>query len=55
METLEYKKVKFTVWDVGGCCRIRTYWKNYYQNIQGLIFVVDSFDKERIGCAKEEL
>ena len=30
-------------------------WKHYYQNAEGLIFVVDSSDRERIGKAKEEL
>lgn len=55
VETLEFKNIKFTVWDVGGQDKIRLLWKHYYQNTQGLIFVVDSLDKERINTAKEEL
>ena len=55
VETLEFKNIKFTVWDVGGQDKIRLLWKHYYQNTQGLIFVVDSLDKERIGIAREEL
>jgi len=55
METVEYKKVKFAVWDVGGQDKIRALWRHYYPNTQGLIFVVDSSDKERIELAKEEL
>ena len=55
VETVEYKKVSFTVWDVGGQDKIRPLWRHYYQNTQGLIFVVDTNDRERIGEAAEEL
>ena len=30
VETLEYKKTKFTVWDVGGQDKIRLLWRHYY-------------------------
>lgn len=62
VETVEYKNISFTVWDVGGQDKIRPLWRHYYQNTQGIIFVVDSNDKERIDekcgteqSAKEEL
>ena len=55
VETVEYKNIKFTVWDVGGQDKIRLLWRHYYQNTQGLIFVIDSSDKDRIDIAKEEL
>jgi len=55
VETVEYKNIKFTVWDVGGQDKIRLLWRHYFQNTQGLIFVVDSSDKERVELAKEEL
>ena len=55
VETLEYKGLNFTVWDVGGQYKIRVLWKHYYQNTDGLIFVVDSNDKERIEEAGDEL
>merc|ERR1711935_93779 len=55
VETVEYKNISFTVWDVGGQDKIRPLWRHYYQNTQGLIFVVDSNDRERIGEAREEL
>merc|ERR1712227_214534 len=55
VETLEYKKIKFTVWDVGGQDKIRLLWRHYYQNTQGLIFVVDSSDRERIQESHDEL
>lgn len=55
VETVEYKNISFTVWDVGGQDRIRPLWRYYFQNTQGIIFVVDSNDRERIGEAREEL
>merc|ERR1719316_698417 len=55
VETVEYKNISFTVWDVGGQDKIRKLWRHYYQNTQGLIFVVDSNDRDRIEDAKEEL
>lgn len=55
VETVEYKNICFTVWDVGGQDRIRPLWRHYFQNTQGLIFVVDSNDRERIAEAEKEL
>src|SRR5687768_9386752 len=55
VETVEYKNISFTVWDVGGQDRIRPLWRHYFQNTQGLIFVIDSNDRDRIGEARQEL
>ncbi|CAG5126410.1 unnamed protein product [Candidula unifasciata] len=55
VESVEYKNINFTVWDVGGQDKIRPLWRHYFQNTQGLIFVVDSNDKERLGESKDEL
>ncbi|WVF72860.1 ADP-ribosylation factor [Kwoniella sp. CBS 6097] len=55
VETVEYKNISFTVWDVGGQDKIRPLWRHYFQNTQGIIFVVDSNDRERITEAREEL
>ncbi|XP_060940393.1 ADP-ribosylation factor 1 [Limanda limanda] len=55
VETVEYKNINFTVWDVGGQDKIRPLWRHYFQNTQGLIFVVDSNDRERCAEAREEL
>ncbi|XP_016331930.1 ADP-ribosylation factor 4b [Sinocyclocheilus anshuiensis] len=55
VETVEYKNISFTVWDVGGQDVIRRLWRHYYQNTKGLIFVVDSSDHDRIETAAEEL
>jgi len=55
VETVEYRNISFTVWDVGGQDRIRPLWRHYYQNTGGLIFVVDSNDRDRVEDAREEL
>merc|ERR1712070_641781 len=55
VDTVEYKNINFNVWDVGGQDKIRQLWRHYYQNTQGLIFVVDSNDRDRIEDAREEL
>lgn len=92
VETVEYKNICFTVWDVGGQDKIRPLWRHYFQNtqvlnrdqnqitllpfclsydgkmtavvcdlwpcvlpVQGLIFVVDSNDRERVAESAEEL
>ena len=99
VETVEYKNISFTVWDVGGQdkvrlekkknpkaalfpssktrkqktpkltlffftlffsnthtqLQIRPLWRHYFQNTQGLIFVVDSNDRDRVGEARDEL
>ena len=55
VEMLDYKGLKLTIWDVGGQDKIRILWKHYYQNTDGIIFVVDSNDKERFEQVKETL
>ncbi|XP_047309618.1 ADP-ribosylation factor D-like [Impatiens glandulifera] len=54
IETVEYKNISFTMWDLGGQVKI---WKHFIQNqnTQGLIFVVDSNDRERVVEARDEL
>merc|ERR1711904_344620 len=55
VETVEYKNIRFTVWDIGGQDKIRKLWRHYYQGTEGLIFVIDSSDRDRIQDAREEL
>lgn len=49
------KDHQFTVWDAGGQERIRPLWKSYARKADGIIYVVDSTDKERLEEAKIEL
>ncbi|KAK2115728.1 Arf GTPase arf1 [Saguinus oedipus] len=55
VETVEYKNIGFTVWDVGGQDQIPPLWHHYFQNTQGLIFVVDDNERECMKEASEEL
>jgi ADP-ribosylation factor protein 6 len=55
VETVTYKNTKFNVWDVGGQDKIRPLWRHYFSGTQGLIFVVDSVDRDRMDEARTEL
>eukprot|EP01132_Coremiostelium_polycephalum_P009119 gene9119-11175_t len=55
VESIQYKNINMTVWDIGGQDKIRPLWRHYYTNSNGIIYVVDSNDRERIEEAKEEL
>jgi Arf/Sar family protein len=54
VEKVQYKNVQFTVWDVGGQEKLRPLWRHYFQKTDGLIYVVDSFDSERMARAAQE-
>lgn len=55
VERVEYKNLKMTIWDIGGQDRLRPLWRHYYENTNGVIFVVDSCDKTRMKIAKDEI
>lgn len=40
---------------MGGQTTIRSYWRNYFEKTDGLIWVVDSGDKMRLLECKKEL
>lgn len=47
--------VSLTVWDVGGQDHLRTLWHHYFDNVDGLVFVIDSTDNRRLHLARAEL
>ena len=55
VETVQYKNLRFQVWDLGGQTSIRPYWRCYYQNTNAVIYVVDAADAERMAICKQEL
>lgn len=55
VDTVEYKNLKLSMWDVGGQVRLRSLWRHYYQNCDAIIYVVDSADRTRLKEAAEEL
>ena len=55
VESVQYKNITFSVWDVGGQAMIRRLWHHYYNGNHGIIFVVDSSDLNRIEEAAFEV
>ena len=55
VETVEYKNLKFTIWDIGGQWKLRQLWHHYFQGNNALIYVLDSTDVERMEEAKQAL
>lgn len=56
IESVQFQNMNFTVWDTGSQNeKIRPLWLHYFKQAQGLIFVVDSADHERINVARAEL
>jgi len=49
------RRYKLNIWDVGGQKTIRSYWRNYFEKTDALIWVVDATDRLRIGECKKEL
>jgi len=55
VETVEYKNVKFTCWDLRTNHYLATFSKVYYEKMNGLIFMVDSSDDYYLRDTKCEL
>ncbi len=53
VETVQYGRTSFTVWDVGGRGGARPLWRHYCQNSSAVILVVDSTDRERLDDTLE--
>ena len=49
------RSYKLNIWDVGGQKTLRSYWRNYFEKTDALIWVVDSTDRVRVGDCAEEL
>ncbi|CAL1527522.1 unnamed protein product [Lymnaea stagnalis] len=55
IKTLEHRGFKLNIWDVGGQKSLRSYWRNYFESTDALIWVVDSADRMRLSDCKKEL
>ena len=51
----ESNRYTLNIWDVGGQRTIRSYWRNYFEQTDGLVWVVDSSDLRRLDDCKMEL
>jgi ADP-ribosylation factor protein 1 len=55
VETVQYRNLSMTIWDVGGQDKIRALWRYYYEKSDALIFIVDSNDPMRFAEARDEM
>ncbi|KAI5300435.1 hypothetical protein KEM56_002467 [Ascosphaera pollenicola] len=54
IKTIDWKGYKLNIWDVGGQKTLRSYWRNYFEKTDALIWVVDATDRLRVeDCARE--
>ncbi|KAK2197512.1 bifunctional Armadillo-like helical/Small GTPase superfamily [Babesia duncani] len=53
IKTLEFSGINF--WDVGGQESLRPFWRNYYEETDALVWVVDSADLMRLTQSRDEI
>ena len=53
VETIVHKNLELLIFDVGG--QARSLWSYYFDNLDALVFVVDSTDKARLKIVREEM
>lgn len=51
IKSLMHEDFKLNVWDIGGQKSIRPYWRNYFDQTDALIYVIDSADQRRMDEA----
>ncbi|XP_055087785.1 ADP-ribosylation factor-like protein 3 [Periophthalmus magnuspinnatus] len=55
IKSVQSSGFKLNVWDIGGQRKIRPYWRNYFENTDVLIYVIDSSDGKRLEEARLQL
>ncbi|KAF8169498.1 GTP-binding protein, partial [Pholiota molesta] len=55
IKTFAHGKYTLNIWDVGGQRTLRPYWRNYFEQTDALVWVVDSSDRARMQDCKQEL
>ncbi|XP_049808111.1 ADP-ribosylation factor-like protein 3 isoform X1 [Schistocerca nitens] len=55
IKSVQSEGFKLNVWDIGGQRKIRPYWRNYFENTDVLIYVIDSADRKRLEETGQEL
>jgi ADP-ribosylation factor-like protein 2 len=55
IRTVHKNGYALNVWDVGGQKSLRSYWRNYFEKTDALVWVIDSMDVARMGDCADEL
>ena len=55
VEELTYNDISFHMWDIGGQTKIRQLWSHYYDNLDGIMFMIDSNDVSRMEEVQKEV
>ncbi|GAQ35998.1 hypothetical protein ASPNIDRAFT_51734 [Aspergillus niger] len=55
IKTIDFQGYRLNIWDVGGQKTLRSYWKNYFEKTDTLIWVVDATDRLRVDDCRDEL
>ncbi|KAF8826320.1 hypothetical protein HHX47_DHR5000223 [Lentinula edodes] len=55
IKTFVHGKYTLNIWDVGGQRTLRPYWRNYFEQTDALVWVVDSGDRMRMSDCRDEL
>jgi len=55
LETIQYKNIKFNIWDVSGQEKAKPLWRSFKLNASAIIFVIDSSDHSRLTTARADL
>jgi ADP-ribosylation factor-like protein 2 len=54
-QPIDVRTKVFDLGDVGGQKTLRSYWRNYFEKTDALIWVVDATDRPRLADCKDEL
>lgn len=55
IKTTKHAHVELTMWDIGGQKAIRPFWKDYFEQADALVYVIDSADRNRLEESVNEL
>ena len=51
VETIDHNGYRVTMWDIGGCDKIRPLWRHYFAGTTGTLFFIDAADRDRLPDA----
>lgn len=50
---IDLSGIRLSFWDLGGQLELQSLWDKYYQESHGIIYVIDSNDRDRMEESKE--